>query len=182
MNRETRQETRDERLRSLLREADPAASDAGLSLDEVRDMRRAVLTAIPERRRRLFPVLATAGAVLAAVLLLIVVFLPRPDSGKAPAPPRVAALPHRTTPPKAVQPSPQPREEPRPREEEKQEERKKTIVRPKRRAPAAPIPSPVSEEPEAVAALAEAGGQQIQFSTPGGTRIIWVLTSDKTLK
>jgi hypothetical protein len=175
MNRETRQETRDERLRSLLRETDPAASDPGLSLDEIREMRRTVLTAMPERRRRLLPAFAAAGAVLVAALFLIVILFPRPNPGKAPAPPRVAALPHRTVPPKPVQLSPQPPEEPRPRAEEKKEERKKTTVRRKRRTPAAPVPA----EQEAV--LAEAAGQQIQFSTPGGTRIIWVLTSDKTL-
>jgi hypothetical protein len=177
MNRETRPETRDERLRSLLRETDPAASDPGLSLDEVREMRRTVLTAMPERRRRFLPAFAAAGAVLVAALLVIVILFPRPNPGKAPAPPQVAALPDRTAPPKAVQTSPQPREEPRLRAEERKEERKKTTVRRKRRIPTSPIPVPVEQE----AVVAEAAGQQIQFSTPGGTRIIWVLTSDKTL-
>jgi hypothetical protein len=38
-------------------------------------------------------------------------------------------------------------------------------------------PEPVPIAPEAVATIA-AETRQIQFSTPGGTRIIWVLTSD----
>jgi hypothetical protein len=50
--------------------------------------------------------------------------------------------------------------------------------------------SPVRSAPEPAAALAASGeldpeaarDVQIQFATPGGTRIIWVLTSDKTLK
>ena len=37
--------------------------------------------------------------------------------------------------------------------------------------------SPVGAEPERVSALQEPRAQQIQFRTPGGTRVIWVLTS-----
>src|SRR5687768_250860 len=119
-------ETRDERLRRLLREADPAATDPGLTLDEIHDMRRNVLSAYPERRRRLFPVFATAGAVLVAALILIAVLIPRPE--KPSAPPQIAVVP-----PKAVQPPPPPRKEPRVIEENAEE--KKTPVRRKRRAP-----------------------------------------------
>ena len=157
-------ETRDERLRRLLREADPAASDPGLTLDEAREMRRAVLSAVPERKRRLFPVFATAGAVLVAALILIAVLIPRPE--KPSAPPRIAVVP-----PKAVQPPPPPREEPRLVEDKAEEE--KTPVRRTRRAPVHREPI----EPEAVAVIASAEPQQIQFSTPGGTRIIWLLSS-----
>lgn len=173
-------ETRDERLRRLLREADPANpadTDPGLTLDEVREMRRTVLTAIPERRRRFLPVFALAGAAtLALILLAVLVFRPAPE--KAPAP-KIAAVPQRIAPPRvAVQPPPLEEEEPRPHEE-----RKKTAVRRKHRAPKV---HPAVTEPEPAAILAEAeppeGPQQIQFSTPGGTRIIWVLSPGKASK
>jgi hypothetical protein len=171
MNRETR----DERLRRLLREADPAAIDPGLALDEVREMRRTVLTAAPERRRRLVPAFALAGAATVA-LILIAVLVFRPHSEQAPAP-KIADVPHRPAPPQAVvQPLP-PKEEPRPREE------KKTAARRKRRAPLV-RPAPALPEATAVLAAAEppeaAGPQQIQFATPGGTRIIWMLSPGKT--
>jgi len=163
-------ETRDERLRRLLREADPAnpaGTDPGLTLDEVRDMRRTILSAVPERRRSLFPVFATAGAVLVAALILIAVLIPRPE--KPLAPPRIAVAP-----PKAVQPAPPPREEPRPTEEKVEE--KKPPVRRKRRAPRPPIVQPEPMKPDSTAVIASAEPQQIQFSTPGGTRIIWLLS------
>jgi hypothetical protein len=158
-------ETRDERLRRLLRETDPA--DSGLTLNEARDMRRTVLSAVLERRRSLFPVFATAGAVLVAALILIAVLIARPE--KPLAPPQIAVVP-----PKAVQPPPPPQEEPK--LAEKKVEEKKTPVRRKSRAPRPPIvqPEPVAPEPTAVIASAEP--QQIQFSTPGGTRIIWLLS------
>ena len=162
-------ETRDERLRRLLREADPAVTDPGLTLDEARDMRRTVLSAVPERRRRLFPVFATAGAVLVAALVLITVLILRPSTEKPSAPPQVAVAP-----PKAVQPPPPQREEPKLAVEKTEE--KKPPVRYKRRAPRPPIVQPESVEPEATAVIASAEPQQIQFSTPGGTRIIWLLS------
>ena len=164
-------ETRDDWLRRTLREADPVAGDPGLTLDEARDMRRTVLSAVPERKRRLFPVFATAGAVLVAALVLITVLILRPSTGKPSAPPRIAVVP-----PKAVQvqPPPPPREEPR-LAEEKTEEKKPPVHR-KRRAPRPPIVQPKPLEPEAVAVMASAEPQQIQFSTPGGTRIIWLLS------
>lgn len=165
-------EMRDERLSRLLREADPAANDPGLTLDEVREMRRTVLSAVPERRRKLFPVFATAGGVLVAALILIAVLIPKPE--KPSAPPQIAVVP-----PKAVQPPPPPREEPK-LAEEKVEEEKKTPVRRKRRAPRPPIVQPAPVEPEATAVIAAVEPvtepQQIQFSTPGGTRIIWLLS------
>ena len=167
-------ETRDERLRRLLREADPAnpaVTDPGLTLDEVRDMRRTVLSAVPERRRKLFPVFATAGAMLVATLILIAVLIPKPE--KPSAPQRIALVP-----PKVVQPPPPPREEPKLAEEKVEE--KKTPVRRKRQAPRPPIVRPAPLEPEATAVIAAVEPvtepRQIQLSTPGGTRIIWLLS------
>jgi hypothetical protein len=175
MNRETR----DERLRRLLREADPAATDFGLTLDEVREMRRTVLTA-PEPRRRLVPAFGLAGAAaVALVLIAVLVFRPHPEKSPAPA---IAAVPHRPEPPRAVVQTPPPKEEPSPREER---EEKKTTARRKRRAPIV-RPAPALPEATAVLAAAEpldaAEPQQIQFSTPGGTRIIWLLSPEKASK
>ncbi|HEY2293264.1 MAG TPA: hypothetical protein VGM86_21400, partial [Thermoanaerobaculia bacterium] len=61
----------DERLRQILRQGDPAGEDAGLTPDEARAMRRTVLTAVPERKRRLLPILALAGAVATAALIAV---------------------------------------------------------------------------------------------------------------
>lgn len=161
-------ETRDERLRRLLREADPAVTDTGLTLDEVRDMRRTVLSAVPERRRRLFPIFATAGAVLVAALILIAVLIPRPE--KPSAPPRIAVVPPKVVPPPQEKPG---------LIEEKTEEKQAPVPR-KRRAPRPPVVQPAPVEPEATAVIAAVEPvtepQQIQFSTPGGTRIIWLLS------
>ncbi|HKI05327.1 MAG TPA: hypothetical protein VKK31_25330 [Thermoanaerobaculia bacterium] len=167
MNRETR----DERLRGLLREADPAAGHPGLSLDEIHEMRRTVLMAVPERRRRLLPALSLAGAATAALILMAVLLIPRPVPEPAPPPPRIAAVPVRPTPPRTIQPPPQ--EEPKPRAETK-----RTAVRRKRRAPAARPAAP----PPAMQELAAAEPQQIQFSTPGGTRIVWMLSPGQASK
>src|SRR5688500_2072177 len=60
-------------LRSILRKGDPAAGDPGLTPDEVQVMRRTVLSAVPEPRRRgwLVPAMVTAAAlILAAVIAL----------------------------------------------------------------------------------------------------------------
>jgi hypothetical protein len=159
----------DERLRQRLREGDPATGENGLNPGEIHAMRRAVLAAAPEPRRRLLPALALAGAAAAAIL--IVLFALRPDPVQPPAPPRIAAGPV----PRVLQPSPT-RTEP-PVTEEKKEKKKRPIQR-QRHLRAAP------EAPPTLAALEPAGNppeeiRQIQFSTPGGTRIIWTLTSGK---
>ena len=63
-----RSSQRDARLRDLLRQGDPAAGEPGLSTEEIHAMRRAVLTAAPERRRfGLIPTLATGAAVTVAL-------------------------------------------------------------------------------------------------------------------
>lgn len=152
-------ESRDERLRRLLRAADPApAVTPGLTPDEIHEMRRTVLSALPERRRGLFPIYATAGGVLVAALILLVVLLPRPVPEKLPLPPRIARVDPRVPPP------PPPPAEPRLPEERVEE--KKTPVR------------PIPVEPEETVLLASAEPRQIQFSTPGGTRIVWTLSPE----
>jgi hypothetical protein len=164
----------DERLRQRLREGDPATGENGLHPGEIHAMRRAVLAAAPEPRRRLLPVLALAGA--AAAALMIALFALRPGPVQPPAPLRIATGPARPRAPRALQPLPVRTEPPAP-EEEKREKKKRPIQR-RRHLRAAP------EETATLAALEPAGNppeeiRQIQFSTPGGTRIIWTLTSGK---
>ncbi len=164
-------------LRSILRKGDPAAGETGLTPEEVQAMRRAVLSAVPEPRRRgwLVPAMVTAAAlVLAAVAAVIALSLWQPERKVAESvrPPAVRPpLPlagegkgegslvvvEKKTPP---QPSPAAQErEPAPRKKKKvvQEEPEPVVI--------------AQAEPPAV----PASSTQIQFSTPGGTRIIWVL-------
>ena len=163
-------QTRDERLRRLLREADPAADDAELSREEVREMRRTVLSAIPETRRRwgLVPILAGAAAAILALMLGLMTWLgsesptapsrqPRRVAVKSPVPAPPAAPTIRTSSERATA---------------------QTSVTPRRRTPRRTPSAPKASVPEPMV-IAEAETHQIQFSTPGGTRIIWVLTADK---
>ena len=162
----------DERLRQILRRGDPAGEGGGLTPDEARAMRRAVLTAVPERKRRLLPVFALAGA--AATAVLIAVLLLRPEPARAPIPPpRIATAPAPPAPPIAQAPvepasqSPQ-REEHRPVHRHRDQHHRRPA------APAAPevhdtVASLMTAEPE----------RQVQLTAPGGTRIIWILKSGK---
>ena len=156
-------------LRSILRKGDPAAGDPGLTPEEVQGMRRTVLSAVPEPRKRglLVPAMVTAAAlVLAAVIALSLwqpVRPPLPLAGEGRGEDAVVQTektpPHR---PSAGLPAPQ--------ERGPEPEKKKPLRR-------APEPEPVvlaQAEPPVVPA-APHGPTQIQFSTPGGTRIIWVL-------
>jgi hypothetical protein len=159
----------DERLRQILRQGDPAGEEDGLTLDETRAMRRTVLTVIPERQRRLLPVLALAGAVATAVL--IAVFLLRPVP--APEPPRIAVAPAPPAPPVAqipVQPAPRPPQE---------KEERRLVHRPRHhhRRPAPPAPPAIHDTLASLETAQEE--RQVQFSAPGGTRIIWILKSGK---
>jgi hypothetical protein len=163
---------RDERLRQLLCEGDPAADDPGLSREQVREMRRNVLSAVPESRRwwGLAPILA---GIAAAILALVVGLILRQPDGSLIAParqPAQAAVVPGTSPVPVIQVRPA---APALRATSKGPATHRR--RPARRQPSAeraPLPAPT--------AIAEAETHQIQFSTPGGTRIIWVLTADKT--
>ncbi|HSU81180.1 MAG TPA: hypothetical protein VLR69_02120 [Thermoanaerobaculia bacterium] len=161
----------DERLRQILRQGDPAGGDGGLTPDEARAIRRAVLTAVPERKRRLLPIFALAGAVATAVLIAVL-FL-RPEPARPPAPPRIATAPAIPAPPIAqvpAQPAPRPL----------QEEGRGPVHRhhhPYHRRPVAPAPPEVNDT---LASLATAEPErQIQITAPGGTRILWILKSGK---
>lgn len=154
-----------DKLRSILRKGDPASGDPGLSPEEVREMRRIVLSAVPEPQRRgwLVPALATAAVLILAAIIALSLWRPeKVEMARGPEPspsPIPSVRPEKTSPhrPSAGLPTAQEREpEPRP---------KKKPVRP------APKPEP-PPEPEPVVVAHQT---QIQFSTPGGTRVIWVL-------
>lgn len=155
---------RNERLRDLLREGDPAAGDPGLSPEEVQGMRRTVLSAVPEPRRRgwLVPALATAAAlILAAVLVLW-----RTAPGTPPEPGPVMAAPVTPAPvPEPIRPAPAPQLEP--------EAPVRIVEKKPEERPEPPAAAPA--EQQAVLPATPEGQRQIQFSTPGGTRVIWML-------
>jgi hypothetical protein len=160
----------DDRLRQVLWKGDPAVQDAGLSPDEVHAMRRTVLTAIPESRRRLawLPLGIAGFAGTAALILLVFGFWHRP-AAVPPAAPRMATVatpvPAPSETPEPVVPSERPVRNPRP---------------PHRRAVRRPQPPPVRhDEPVTLASLPDepaSAVREIRFSTPGGTRIIWELS------
>jgi hypothetical protein len=161
----------DERLRQILRQGDPAGEDAGLTPDEARAIRRTVLTAVPERKRRLLPVFTLAGAVAMAALLAVLLLKPEPAKAPIP-PPRIAVAPAPPAPPIAqapVQPAPQPAQKEEERRPVHRHRQQRHLIR------------PVAPEIHDILASLETAEteRQIQFSTPGGTRIIWILKSGK---
>jgi len=179
-------EIRDERLRRLLRQADSAEDDAGLTMEEVRDMRRTVLRAIPETSRRwvLSPVLA--GVVLAALVAMAVLTMwPRSES-TPPSPPARSRIAVKESPPPA-----RPDVNLRATEGVPDGTGKDLVPEgPAAGSPAASAPSgkrtrpprrSPPEEPDRIAAIEEPRTRQIQFDTPGGTRVIWILTSNSAL-
>jgi hypothetical protein len=167
-------ETRDDRLRRILREADPVQGDTELTAEESRAMRRAVLTAAPEPRRRFlsFPVLA--GAAVAVIVILLV----WGERVRTPIPPRQTTRATRTAPAPPQSPAIAPpvdriaAKDAAPIPEMKQP---RTVRRHRDRIAAATLaePAPKTED--------ELRTRQVQFATPGGTRVIWILTSDKAL-
>ena len=160
----------DEKLREILKRGDPAAGEPGMTPEEVREMRRTVLSAVPEPRKRgwLVPVMAGAAA-LVVVVIALTLWKPEPPK-QAVRPPERPPLPLagegrgegvkriEKTPP-LPSPAPQEREPP---------------PSPVREPEPEPEPEP-QPEPEPVVLAQADGPTQIQFSTPGGTRIIWVL-------
>jgi len=163
---------RNERLREVLRRGDPGGGEAGLTSDEAQAMRRTVLAAAPEPRERLrlVPVFFTAAA---AVLSCIVglslwrmhdqpvqpVQLAAAAQAARPAAPAPRAVPQAPPPPEpsvkvaAASPPARPR---------------RSVKHPS--APDRPVEEVQPEEPQ------ETATRQVQFSAPGGTRIIWLLT------
>jgi hypothetical protein len=140
-------------------------------------MRRTVLTALPEPRRRLLPVLALAGAAAAALLIAVLAF--RPGSGPIPRPqpaPRTATVPAPLPPSAAPEVEAQITVAAQPLPAGKRERRR----RPHRPALDAPSTHTTLASLEPSARQGETAIREIQFSTPGGTRIIWTLAPGKT--
>lgn len=188
--------------RSALREGDPALGAPDLDPQEVARMRRAVLAAAEggARKPRLLPGLTPAwgGALAAAVALLLalaIVWLPNREE---PQPERIAELPPMASPAPRPAPAPLPVEEAAPAPAAPA-----SPVAPGVPAPL-PVPASAAPEEEAEMALAEAPAiepaeeeiaeldwsgfpaepavaavedlpRQMQLTTPGGTRVIWVL-------
>ncbi|HEV2844872.1 MAG TPA: hypothetical protein VG477_08510 [Thermoanaerobaculia bacterium] len=172
--------TNDERLRDVLRGADPAAGEPGLAPEEVQAMRRAVLTAVPEPRRRWIPLAALAGSTLAGLILALTLLAPDSEGPAAPPrqPARVAERPAPVPVPVPFEPAVVAEKPEQPRETRRATRKKPEpalLAVAEAEPEATPEPVPIAQE--AVATIA-AETRQIQFSTPGGTRIIWVLTSD----
>lgn len=173
----------DERSNDLgrrLRAGDPFGGENGLTPEEVRAMRRTVLTAQPEPRRRLLPALALAGAVAAALLIAVLAFHPGALPPRQPATRAAAA-------PAPLPPTPAPAVEhpilsaPQPSSGETAEKARPHLRRYRHSAageastPSTALAALQPSRPDDGTAIRE-----IQFSTPGGTRIIWTLAPGKT--
>ncbi|MES1242856.1 MAG: hypothetical protein ABUT39_14670 [Acidobacteriota bacterium] len=168
-------------LKDVLRKGDPAADDPGLSPEEIQAMRRTVLAAVPESRRRawLIPVATAAVLILAAILGLSLwrqpaqpTRLASEERAVAPSPAQRGRVGEGSSSPTPKRPLPFP--PPRQGAGEgatSHPDREEKVVRVHPRPRPAPVPKPEPVEQ----ARTETPQQQIQFSTPGGTRVIWVL-------
>ncbi len=176
---------RNERLHTALRRGDPAAGEPDLAPEEVRAMRRAVLSAVPEPRRsiRLVPAFAFASVLAVAFVVGLAIYRslgpgpvpPEPRIADRPAaPPPVSAPkpPETSAPPEAsvrIATATPPALEPvRPRR----------LHRAVRRFDPAPLIPSAPDRPVEESHTEEPLTRQVQFDTPGGTRIIWMLTED----
>jgi hypothetical protein len=163
---------REIRLRTLLREGDPVADGQSPSPERMREMRRLVLGSLAERRQRRYRLLLVASAATALLTLALGLALhreipppvPRPAESPVAAralPLQLPAVPAAATPvlPIAV-PAPL----------AAAERRAPVSGRSHPRTAGAPTVRPEEKEEEPPATPL-----QIQFNTPGGTRVIWVL-------
>jgi hypothetical protein len=184
---------RDRRLRALLRDADPVVGAPELSPEDAARMRRSAMAAATERRPSGFAApawrvaLAVAAAAALAVGLGLLLQRERSSVGAA-SPARDASLPRPQPPHEATvataaapRPSPEPPTHaeplsprtaaaaaPRARGDEPapavRRERPATRSEPATTVASATISSPAKPQP-----------YQLQLTTPGGTRIVWVL-------
>jgi len=208
MNEEIR--AREERLRAILRQGDPAGGEAGLAQEEVRRVRRAVLAALPpfgEPRRRAFWMPAVAMTAAAALTLAIALGLwrahtdpagPARETGRQavrvhvpPGPAPVLREAPEEGSPAPVAPS---RESALPKAEAPRRPRSRGAV-----TPAAPPAAPPSLESARLASASEEGPEvpavepdstllpeepamrQVQFAAPGGTRVLWMLSTESVV-
>jgi hypothetical protein len=166
-------------LKDALKQGDPAAGDPGLSPEEIHAMRRTVLSAAPEPRRRgwLVPVVGTAAVLILAALIGLSLWRQQPapahptklaSEGRAvaPSPAQRGRVGEGASPPAPKDPLPFPPPRQGAGEGASRPARDVKVARVRPRPVATPKPEPTVEVAET---------HQIQFSTPGGTRIIWVL-------
>ncbi len=162
-------DTNPDRLRHILRQGDPAANEPGLTPEEVHAMRRAVLTAAPEprRQRAWLPLVATGAAALLTLALAVAFGLwyrPQAPGSPVQAPVQVGAVPTPTAAPAVTAPAPV------------------RISTPASRHPARAMRAvrarkdPPVHQADAPVLTASLPVREIQFSTPGGTRVIWELS------
>jgi hypothetical protein len=167
-------------LKDVLRKGDPAADDPGMSPEEIQAMRRTVLSAVPEPRRRgwLIPVAVGAALILAALIGLTLWRQPTQPTLLASEGRAVAPSPAQrgrggegasSPAPKRPLPFPLPRQGAGEGTSHPSPDVKVARVHPR------PRPRSVSRPEPTVEVAKVETQQQIQFSTPGGTRIIWVL-------
>jgi hypothetical protein len=161
---------RNESLREALRRGDPAGEEAGLTPEEIQAMRRTVLSAVPppRERLRLVPAFVTAAAVVLSFVVALTLWRTQehPPAPKASGEPAVSIAAQ----PPSAPPLASPETPSRPPV--------KSAARPHRPARASvlaqhrPATRPRSAPPEEPA---DTPTRQVQFSTPGGTRVIWML-------
>lgn len=195
MNRKTRS-GREERLRAVLRQGDPAGTEPGLAPEEVRRMRRAILaapaeTAEPRRGGFWLPALATAAA--AALILALTLGLwrvhthsavrPLETGRQAVAVPEPAIPEEMAAPPAAV---PAPPTDHLPAQAPRRPRPRRPALEPARLA-SAPEASPIPDvEPDSFLAPdeppAEPPLRQVQLEAPGGTRVIWMLSTESVVE
>lgn len=183
-------EAREPGWKERLRAGDPAREADPLDSHEVQAMRRAMLGAVPEARRSgawRMPLLAAAA--LAALAGLVVGLRSgwfSPGSGTPQgAPPQVVSVrpaPVPPTPPvaeEAPSPAPQSAREPAPSPRAPRGSRPGRKLRPAPAPDRGTVPqlasNPASDDAP-LTAPAQAR-RELQFSTPGGTRIVWVFAS-----
>jgi len=172
------EKNRSEDMREALRRGDPAADETGLSPAETQAMRRAVLTAVPAERRPLRLVPAFAAAAVAVLSFAVALGLwrayeaqpvrtvqqapPAPRVTPAPSVPSIPPPPAETaaSPGAAIQSSPAISTSRR-----LHSPHHPAVRLAKARKPVHPVVEDSDETPT----------RQVQFSTPGGTRIIWLL-------
>jgi len=179
---------RNERIGAALRRGDPASEETGLSPAEAQAMRRAVLSAATEPRWAFRWAPAFAAGAVAVLSLAVGLSLwrmrgPAPVSPVAPAPVQPAPSAAVSVPPAFPSPTvvavvvpPPPAHTARRREPARRPRVAETTETPE--MPETPARPPGAEaRPETTAPTL-----QVQFSTAGGTRIIWLLpetTSEK---
>lgn len=163
------------RLRAALRDGDPAAGDR-LATEEVRTLRRAMLNAAEDGPRRAWLPTAALTAAAAGIAAAIVLSSAPPRVATRPAAPRVAAAPE--PPPVSTQlAAPEPPAAARPERRARVEARVPT-PRPEPPLPPSAEPPILPTQPVLADTDPEPRPLHIEFATPGGTRVIWMLAEE----